>query len=177
MAQGRSVPIQVGGKRHLLLVFEDITDYKTMQDNIAKSRDFYLTLLKTFRHSFSGRLDKKCNYFNNCWLNFTGRKLEEELGHEAAFTLRIEEKSIKIYTSQFDLQKPFEMEYRLKASDGQYHWVVNMGKPFYGMDGRFAGYVVPCMILASASTQSSSCRKPRRRLRLPTGRKVNFWPI
>lgn len=139
-----SVPIQVGGKRHLLLVFEDITDYKTMQDNIAKSRDFYLTLFENFPALiWRAGLDKKCNYFNNNWLNFTGRKLEEELGHGWQQSIHPEdrEKSIEIYTSQFDLQKPFEMEYRLKASDGQYHWVVNMGKPFYGMDGRFAGYI------------------------------------
>jgi two-component system phosphate regulon sensor histidine kinase PhoR len=33
------------------------------------------------------------------------------------------------------------MEYRLRRSDGEYRWMVDVGRPFDDLDGNFAGYI------------------------------------
>jgi signal transduction histidine kinase len=37
------------------------------------------------------------------------------------------------------------MEYRLRASDGDYHWLLDMGVPRFHADGSFAGYIGSCI--------------------------------
>jgi PAS domain S-box-containing protein len=139
-----AVPILAVGRRHVLLVFEDITEYRIMQDNLAKSRDFYLTFFENFPALiWRSGLDKKYDYFNKNWLQFRGRKLEEELDGDWNQGVHPEDakRCWHTYSRYFDERKPFEMEYRLRRYDEQYRWVLDVGKPFFGMDGSFAGYI------------------------------------
>lgn len=89
--------------------------------------------------------DKNCTYFNNTWLNYTGRKIEDELGSGWATGIHPDdlEKCLITYNSSFDLRKPFVIEYRLRTKDGQYHWIQSVGKPTY-TDGMFSGYIGSC---------------------------------
>jgi PAS domain-containing protein len=51
------------------------------EESINKSRDFYLTLLDNFPALiWRSGTDAKCNYFNQTWLEFTGRSTEQEMG-------------------------------------------------------------------------------------------------
>jgi len=37
------------------------------------------------------------------------------------------------------------MEYRLLRYDGKYRWLIDYGKPFYDLEGNFAGYIGSCV--------------------------------
>jgi PAS domain S-box-containing protein len=91
--------------------------------------------------------DKLCYYFNKGWLDFTGRTLEQESGNGWAENVHPEDfdRCLQVYVSNFDVRRPFEMEYRMRHHTGQYRWILDRGVPRYTPDGSFEGYVGGCL--------------------------------
>lgn len=87
--------------------------------------------------------DKLCNFFNQVWLDFTGRPLEAELGNGWAEGVHSDdlEQCLDTYVTAFDARKPFRMEYRLRRWDGQYRWILDIGVPRFDADNAFCGYI------------------------------------
>jgi PAS domain S-box-containing protein len=87
-----------------------------------------------------------CDYFNQKWLEFTGRTMEQELGNgwaEGVFSEDLD-RCMEIYVSSFKNRRTFEMEYRLRRHDGAYRWIFDRGVPFHNEQGDFAGYIGSC---------------------------------
>src|SRR5437762_3088462 len=91
--------------------------------------------------------NKLCIFFNKGWLDFTGRKLEQELGNGWADGVHREDsdRCHDIYGNSFDARQPFTMEYRLRRNDGEYRWVLDSGTPRFASDGAFLGYIGSCI--------------------------------
>ncbi len=92
-------------------------------------------------------LDAKCDYFNETWLAFTGRTLEQEMGDGWAEGVHAEdfERCVAFYLDHFQRRAPFEMEYRLRRRDGTYRWIFDRGVPFTNDAGSFAGFIGSCV--------------------------------
>ncbi len=90
--------------------------------------------------------DKLCNYFNEPWLNFTGRTLEQEMGNGWTEGVHPDDLDhcIKTYIKSFDKRETFEMEYRLRHASGEYRWLLDKGTPYYNSKGVFTGYIGYC---------------------------------
>lgn len=91
--------------------------------------------------------DKLCIWFNRPWLEFTGRKLEQELGDGWAEGIHPDdkEKCIREYSAAFDARDTFTIEYRLKRFDGEYRWIIDTGHPRYNASDVFDGYIGSCL--------------------------------
>jgi PAS domain S-box-containing protein len=91
--------------------------------------------------------DAKCDYFNERWLNFTGRTFEQESGDGWAEGVHPDDLApcVEYYLENFKARKIFEMEYRLKRSDGVYRWLFDRGVPFYSEGGEFLGFIGSCI--------------------------------
>src|SRR4029077_315129 len=91
--------------------------------------------------------DRLWTYFNQPWLEFTGRSTEAELGNGWAEGIHPEdsEKCLETYTKAFDQRQSFQMEYRLRRHDGEYRWIFDLGVPRWNADGSFAGYIGSCL--------------------------------
>lgn len=87
-----------------------------------------------------------CDYFNERWLEFTGRTMEQEVGNGWAEGVHPEDfdRCLAIYLDAFANREIFEMEYRLRRYDGQYRWIFDRGVPFY-REGEFAGFIGSCI--------------------------------
>lgn len=92
-------------------------------------------------------LSMGCDYFNESWLKFTGRTLEQELGNGWSNGVHPEDflRCVDFYQSAFTKREVFEMEYRLKRHDGAWRWIFDRGCPFYNERGEFAGYIGSCI--------------------------------
>ncbi len=88
-------------------------------------------------------IDKKCNYCNKTWLEFTGRNIADELGNGWTANIHPDDKErcLNIYSVNFDRRKEFTIEYRLKRKDGKYRWILDTGVPRFTTDNEFLGYV------------------------------------
>ena len=110
--------------------------------------------------------DKLCNYFNQQWLEFTGRSLEQELGDGWADGVHPDDldRCLNIYRQAFDRREPFEMRYRLRRNDGEYRWLLDLGVPRSNPDGFFAGYIGSCMDITDRKIAEEALATIGRRL-------------
>ncbi len=91
--------------------------------------------------------DKLCTFFNKRWLDFTGRSMEQELGNGWTAGVHPDDldRCCDIYYSSFDSRRDFQMEYRLRRSDGEYRWLLDTGVPRIEEGGIFVGYIGSCI--------------------------------
>ena len=91
--------------------------------------------------------DKLCMWFNQSWLTFTGRSMEQELGDGWAEGVHPDdlERCLSVYTGHFDAREKFRMAYRLRRRDGAYRWIDDIGMPQFSSDGTFLGYIGSCI--------------------------------
>lgn len=84
-------------------------------------------------------------HHNECWLDFTGRALEAELGDGWRSGLHPEdfERHAGIVAVAFAAREPFTVEFRLRRHDGIYRWLLDTARPLIE-DGRFQGYLGSC---------------------------------
>jgi len=140
--EGEQKPYQV------YTTFEDITEWKLADDALKESELQYRNLANSGQALiWTATPDKKCNYFNQVWLDFTGRTLEQELGDGWAEGVHPDDlqRCVGIYTSSFDARKSFSMDYRLRYNDGTYRWLQDDGTPRYNSQGDFLGYIGHCL--------------------------------
>ncbi len=114
--------------------------------------------------------DKKRTWFNQRWLDFVGRAIEQELGdgwcdnlHPADF-----DRALDTYNAAFDARRPYEMEHRLQRDDGAWRWLLERGTPNVGPDGAFEGYIGTCIDITEHRETLAQLRESRARFKTLT---------
>ena len=124
--------------------------------------------------------DKLCNYFNQPWLDFTGRPLEDELGNGWTDGVHPDdlEACINTYMGSFDARQSFTVEYRLKRHDGEYRWMLDTGVPRFTSSGEFEGYIGSAIDVTETrrAEKEAALAKERLELALETGR-AGVWDL
>ena len=110
--------------------------------------------------------DKLCNYFNQPWLEFTGRPIELELGNGWAEGVHPEdlERCLDTSTKAFDGRESFKVEYRLRRHDREYRWLLGTAVPRFNRDGSFAGYIGSCIDITERKRGEEALASVSRRL-------------
>jgi PAS domain S-box-containing protein len=87
--------------------------------------------------------DARFMYLNTAWLEFRGRRAEEESGNGWTEGLHPDDRDLCIesYLKSFSCRLPFRMQYRIQRSDGEYVWVEISGVQWQDDDGEFAGFM------------------------------------
>jgi PAS domain S-box-containing protein len=123
-------------------------------------------------------LDTACDYFNDTWLAYTGRTMQEELGDGWATGVHPDDLSrcVAYYVEHFHRRQAFEMEYRLRRHDGVYRWIFDRGVPFVDEQGNFAGFIGSC-IDVDERVRAEAERKQRDERQLAGARDFEQWMV
>ncbi|WP_454064193.1 PAS domain S-box protein [Candidatus Nitrospira salsa] len=147
-AHGIVIDDKQGNPRRMIGVNWDITEQRTAEREMAESESRFRLLADSAPVLIwiSGE-DSTYTYVNKTWLDFTGRTLEQELGRgwEEGIHHDDYEQCLHTYDFAFEQRTPFTIEYRLRHASGTYRWLINVGVPRYGPDGRFDGYIGSCL--------------------------------
>ena len=97
--------------------------------------------LMMWRTDESGR----STYHNECWLQFTGRPLAEEIadGWRGGVHPDDFKRHAEIVEKAVESRLPFTVEFRLRRHDGAYRWLLDTGRPLEE-NGVFHGYLGSC---------------------------------
>lgn len=137
-----------GSPQTIQLIILDITKQRRLQHELEGSEAHFRMLGDSapIMLWISGR-DARCTFFNQRWLEFTGRSMEMEVGDGWIEGVHPEDLQpcMDMYLTEFANRRNFRMEYRLRRADGQYRWLLDTGLPRYMPDGDFAGFIGSCI--------------------------------
>jgi PAS domain S-box-containing protein len=134
----------VGG----MAIIRDVTESKLAEERLGETENRFQIMADAAPVLlWMSGTDGLCTYFNQSWLAFTGRTLEDEWGVGWAEGIHFEDfqRCMDTYVAAFNARKVFEMEYRLRRYDGEYRWILDRGTPRFGPGKTFAGYIGSCI--------------------------------
>lgn len=137
-----------GNVQGAVVVNNDITERMKTEEALLESELHFRTLANSGQALiWTSGLDKNCNYFNQVWLDFTGRTIEQELG--TGWTEGVHPDDLKMcvdtYCQAFDRREKFSMVYRVRRHDGEYRWIQDDGSPRFNSHGEFIGFIGHCL--------------------------------
>jgi two-component system, chemotaxis family, CheB/CheR fusion protein len=126
---------------------QEIDERLKVEGQLVEARDHYLEILaEAPALIWRANTEAQCDWFNNTWLSFTGCTLEQEYGDGWVKGVHPDDltRCVQIWQGAFGEREPFEMEYRLRRHDGEFRWIIDVGRPLAALDGSFAGYIGYC---------------------------------
>ena len=156
------IPVKITG------IMRDITERKLTENALLESERRYRSLADSGQALiWTATPDKKCNYFNQVWLNFTGRTMAQENGDGWAEGVHPDDldRCFEIYSTSFDRREPFSMDYRLRRHDGEYRWLQDNGTPQFDSEGLFVGYIGHCLDISELKLAEEALRRSEEKYR------------
>jgi PAS domain S-box-containing protein len=154
-ASGEEFPIEasishsnISEKILFTVIIRDVTERRRAEKAIRESEERFRRVADSAPVLiWMSGVDKQFTFFNQGWLTFTGRTLEQEMrsGWMEGMHRDDVERCLSTYSEAFDRRNTFEMEYRLRRFDGEYRWILDFGTPRFEADGTFCGYVGSCV--------------------------------
>lgn len=126
----------------------DITGRKKAEEALQESEQHFRTLANSGQALiWMSGLDRGPDYFNEQWLAFTGRPLEEEVDNGWIEGVHPDDraKCVRILKAPVARREPFSAIYRLRRNDGEYRWIQDDGTPRYDTWGNLIGFVGHCL--------------------------------
>ena len=123
---------------------QDITERVRAEEALKESERRFRTMADTAPvFIWMSGAEGDCEFANKPWLDFSGRTLEQELGHGWMEALHPEDlgRALADFTRAIAGRESFQAEYRMRRADGEYRWILDTGTPRFDSTGQFAGHI------------------------------------
>jgi len=122
----------------------DVTERYSAQKAVQESEARFRNLAETAPVMiWVSDENQATTYVNNKWLELTGATFEQELG--SAWLRHVHPDDLdptgEKFAAAFEGRVPFELEFRVRRSDGEYRWVLSAGSPLFSAGGEFVGFI------------------------------------
>lgn len=161
-------PLDSSEKPRFVAIMREITARKRTEAALRESEALFRTLADTapamiWMADPSGTL----NFLSKGWLDFRGRRLEQELNLGWIEGLHPEDYSrcLDTFDEAVRDREPYEMEYRMRRCDGEYRWLLDRGVPRWDADGSLAGFIGICVDVTLRKQADDALRASERRFR------------
>jgi two-component system CheB/CheR fusion protein len=147
LLNARRVVQKVHRKQIILVAIEDITEHRRAQRIMAEREMWFRNMANNAPVMiWVAGLDKKRNFLNKTWLEFTGQNgtANSKEGWQEAIHPDDLKGYLDLYNASFMERETFQFEYRLRRNDGEYRWMMDIARPTYSPEGAFLGYIGSC---------------------------------
>ena len=162
----RSTVVRLG--EGMAITFRDITAQRQADAAMREAEALARRSRDQFRHIANAApvliwmsgTEQTGTWFNESWLTFTGRTLEQEMGRGWLEAVHPDDREplLAVYARQFEKRQPGRVEYRLRRADGQYRWIDEAAAPSFDNDGTFLGYVGSCADITDRRAAEAALR-------------------
>jgi PAS domain S-box-containing protein len=132
----------------VVVVHRDISNLKRIQTGLQDAEQkASMIISKVPAMIWMAAADKRAVYFNDKWLDFTGRRLHQELDDGWMDGIDPEQKFMfqKAFGEAFEKRRSFTLEHRLRSATGEFKWVLNCAVPLFKGDREFIGFIGSCI--------------------------------
>ncbi|NBR30279.1 MAG: PAS domain S-box protein, partial [Betaproteobacteria bacterium] len=129
-------------------ISRDISEQKAAERTLREQEQHFRTVVNSGSAMiWTSGIDGGRNFFNDQWLRFTGRSMEQDAGDgwRAAVHPDDVDYFVRQYNAAFARREHFEADYRLRRADGVYRWIHAEVSPRFDSLGEFLGYIGFCV--------------------------------
>jgi two-component system, chemotaxis family, CheB/CheR fusion protein len=128
----------------ILLAIEDITEHRQSQQLLEEREAWFHQIADNAPALiWVTSPDGRYTFINKVWLDYTGRSQANVLANGWVSAIHPDDRAVyeQTYQTHFSARQPFQIEYRLRRHDGQYHWMLENAQSTVASDGQFTGFI------------------------------------
>src|ERR1700690_419137 len=116
---------------------------------------------------WGARPDGWCDYFSTQWTNYTGAAESDLLGWRWMETLHPDDRepTRQFWTESVAGRQPYDVEYRIRRSDGTYGWFKTRGTPIRDSHGTIVKWFGTCTDITDRKRAEQTLKDQERELR------------
>ena len=156
-----------GDEQGAVVTHLDITERKVNEIAVRESEGRFRRMADALPVAiWMADADGLCHYFNQQWLQFVGRTMEDEVSSGWLESIHPDDaaRCLDVFLEALRNRESFQMEYRIRRYDGEFRWFLDTGVPRYDSDGGFHGYVGGCVDITASKDAEQLLHELSRRL-------------